>query len=68
MNRHRPGDKMSHNSGAGRSIFQDGKLKPGIYKIRNIVSKTYVDIKDDVRVLCGRPSTALEEGRGEVSP
>lgn len=42
------------------SIFQDGKLKPGIYKIRNIVSKTFVETKDDVRELCGRPSANLE--------
>ena len=52
----------------GSSIFQDGKLKPGVYKIRNIVSKTYVDTKDDVRELCGRPSTVLEDGSGQVRP
>jgi hypothetical protein len=55
---------MKRNS----KIFQYGKLKPGVYKIKNIVSGTYVDTKDDVRELCGRPSTALENGRGEVSP
>lgn len=49
------------------SIFQDGKLKPGVYKIQNIKAKTYVDIKDHVRELYCRPSTALERGRGEVS-
>jgi len=53
---------------SGSSIFEHGRLEPGIYKIRNIVSKTYVDIKDDARQLCGRPSTALEDGRGQVRP
>jgi len=47
------------------SIFRDGKLKPGIYKIQNIVSQTYVDIREHTRELCGRPATLLE-GRGLV--
>jgi len=55
---------MVYNSRkSGNSVFQDGRLKPGTYKIRNIVSKTFVDIKDDLRELCGRPSTVLEQGR-----
>ena len=59
---------MSHNYASPTvSIFQGGKLKPGIYKIRNLVSRTYVDTKDDVRELCGRPSISLEDGRGQVS-
>ena len=59
---------MTYNSSStSPSIFQDGKLKPGVYKIQNIVSKTYVDIKDHLRELCGRPFTALESGRGHVS-
>ena len=68
-NHHHLDGEMRHSSSniAGSSIFQDGKLKPGIYRIRNIVSQTYVDIKDDVHELCGRPSTVLESGRGEVS-
>ncbi|KAF9648165.1 hypothetical protein BDM02DRAFT_3187334 [Thelephora ganbajun] len=44
------------------SIFKDGKLKPGIYKIQNIVSQTYVDIREHTRELCGRPATLLEGG------
>ena len=47
------------------SVFRDGKLKPGIYKIRNIVGQTYVDIREHTRELCGRPATALE-GKGLV--
>ena len=59
---------MSHNNTRPSvSLFQGGKLKPGIYKIRNIVSRTYVDTKDDLRELCGRPSSALEGVRGQVS-
>jgi len=58
---------MTYNSpNTGPSIFQGGKLKPGIYKIQNLASGTYVDTKDDVRELCGRPTTALEDGRGQV--
>ena len=53
---------------SGSSIFQDGKLKPGIYKIQNIVSKTYVETKDHLRELCGRPSSVLEDGSGQVRP
>ena len=47
------------------SVFRDGKLKPGIYKIQNIVSQTYVDIREQTRELCGRPAAALG-GRGLV--
>jgi len=47
------------------SIFKDGKLKPGVYKIQNIVGQTYVDIREHVRELCGRPATVLE-GNGLV--
>ncbi|KAF9649761.1 hypothetical protein BDM02DRAFT_1746722 [Thelephora ganbajun] len=62
---------MKNNASKTRSsILQDGKIKPGIYKIQNIVSKTYVDIKDHVRELCGRPSSTLEKyrGRWEIQP
>ena len=48
------------------SIFQDGKLKPGIYKIQNIQSETYLDIEVHLRELCCRPSKDLGEGRGFV--
>ena len=49
------------------SIFKDGKLKPGIYKIQNIVSQTYVDVREHTRELCCRPAAVLE-GNGLVSP
>ena len=61
-------DEMKYSySSPTATVLQDGKIKPGIYKIQNIVSKTYVDIKDDLRELCGRPSSALERSRGHVS-
>jgi hypothetical protein len=47
------------------SLFKDGKLRPGIYKIQNIVGQTYADIRDHTKELCGRPATALE-GKGLV--
>ena len=47
------------------SIFKDGKLRPGIYRIQNIVSQTYVDIREHTRELCCRPATLLE-GKGLV--
>ena len=48
------------------SIFQDGKLRPGIYKIQNVAGQTYVDIHDRTHELCCRPATILEE-KGLVS-
>jgi len=47
------------------SILRDGKLKPGIYKIRNVTGQTYIDIRDDNKELCCRPATLLE-GKGLV--
>ena len=50
------------------SIFQDGKLKPGIYKIRNVSTGTYADIEEYSRSMCCRPAQDLEEGDGLVRP
>ena len=47
------------------STFNDGKLKPGPYKIQNIASQTYVDIRERPKELCCRPA-ALLEGKGRV--
>ena len=60
----------SPESSAGCAIAQNGKLRvvPGIYKIRNLASGTYLDTKGDLRHLCGRLSTALDRGRGQVRP
>ena len=48
------------------SIFKDGKLKPGVYKIQNIASETYLDVDISSRGLCCRPAKDLDEGRGLV--
>jgi len=48
------------------SIFQDGKLKPGIYKIWNILTETYADIEVHSRNVCCRPDQNLKEGNGLV--
>ena len=36
------------------SIFENGKLKPGIYKIQNIKSEAYLDIEVATREEIGR--------------
>ena len=48
------------------SIFKDGKLKPGVYKIQNLYGQTYLDIHEHSKEVCCRPATALGEGRGFV--
>jgi len=51
------------STGGYTSIFKDGKLKPGVYKIQNIAGQTYVG--EHTRELCCRPATLLE-GNGLV--
>ena len=48
------------------SIFDNGKLKPGIYKIQNLSAQTYMDVQEHLREICCRPAAALGEGRGLV--
>jgi len=48
------------------SILQDGKLKSGIYKIRNVFTETYADIEEHSRSVCCLPARDLEEGNGLV--
>jgi hypothetical protein len=55
---------LTSKDGSG-PVFRDGKLRPGIYKIQNIVGQTYVDIREHAKELCGRPATLLE-GKGLV--
>ena len=58
---------MTQNTtGATSSIFEDGKLKPGIYKIQNIETENYLDIEVHTRKVCCRPARDLGEGRGLV--
>ena len=55
-----------HSTNDASSIFKDGKLKPGIYKIQNVQTENYVDIEVITRELCCRPAKDLGEGRGLV--
>ena len=55
-----------HPTMAPPSIFENGKLKPGIYKIQSISTETYLDIDVPSREVCGRPKKDLGEGRGLV--
>ena len=55
------------STGDSSSILKDGKLKPGIYKIQNLQSETYVDIEAHSGKVCCRPAKDLGEGRGFVS-
>ena len=48
------------------SIFKDGRLKPGSYKIQNIFAETYLDFEVHSRELCCRRATDLGEGNGIV--
>jgi len=49
------------------SIFKDGRLKPGIYKIQNLYAQNFLDIEEHSRQVCCRPAKDLGEGRGLVS-
>ncbi|KAF9649748.1 hypothetical protein BDM02DRAFT_1745439 [Thelephora ganbajun] len=55
-----------HSTSNPSSIFEDGKLKPGIYKIQNIQTETYLDIEVHTRRVCCRPVKDIGEGRGLV--
>ena len=59
---------MQHPISAPPSILQDGKLKPGIYKIQNVYTETFLDLELNARTVCARPAHNLEEGRGLVRP
>jgi len=57
---------MTLRSTSDSSILENGKLKPGIYKIQNIHNETYLDIEVLTREMCCRPAEKLGEGRGFV--
>lgn len=46
--------------------FRDGRLQPGIYKLQNIYTETYLDIEVHSREVVCRPIKDLGEGRGLV--
>ena len=56
---------MTTTSGSS-SIFKDGKLKPGIYKIQNLKPEYYLDVRTHSMEVCCRAERDLEEGRGLV--
>ncbi|KAF9781721.1 hypothetical protein BJ322DRAFT_240454 [Thelephora terrestris] len=45
-------------------IFEDGKLKPGIYKIQSIYTESYLDIHLHSMEACCRSANDLAVGRG----
>ena len=47
-------------------LFKDGKPKPGVFKIQNVCTETFVDIEVHSRSVCCRPAKDLGEGRGVV--
>ena len=58
---------MTFTSTGNSSIFQGGKLKPGIYKIQNLHNSAYLDIyEQSAREMHLRPAQDLGEGRGLV--
>ena len=48
------------------TIFEGGRLRPGIYKIQNLYHQNYLDIQEHSRQLFCRPARDLEDGRGLV--
>ena len=50
----------------GDSIFENGKLKAGIYKIQNLYSESYVDVYERSREVWCRATQEIQEGRGLV--
>ena len=48
------------------SIFEGDQLRPGIYKIKNVHTETFLDIEVSSRSVCCRPAGGLGEGRGIV--
>ena len=55
-----------NQANASNSLFEGGKLKPGIYKIQSVGAETYLDIHLNSKQLCCRPAQDLEEGMGLV--
>ena len=49
-------------------VFEGGRLQPGVYKIQNIYTETYLDIHLHSMELCCRPANDLGVGRGLVRP
>ena len=50
----------------GNSIFENGKLKPGTYKIQSLHTEGYVDVYESSREVCCHATQELQEGKGLV--
>ena len=55
-------------AGGRVSIFEGANIKPGVYKIQNLSTETYLDIHLHSMELCCRPPNDLGVGRGLVCP
>ena len=55
-----------NSTGGSSSMFNEGTQTPGIYRIQNISTETYLDIEVPSRDVCCRPAKDLGEGRGLV--
>ena len=49
------------------SVFEDGKLKPGKYKVQNLTGQTFLEILEDSKELCCRPATVLSAQDASVT-
>ena len=49
-------------------IFENGRLKPGVYKIQNLFAETYLDVLQHSKQVCCRPTRDVEDGKGLVRP
>ena len=41
------------------SMFVNGKLRPGVYKVQNLTGQTYLEILEDTKEVCCRPAAVL---------
>ena len=62
-----PPTMTANPSNDSTSIFNHGRVKPGIYKIYSIYHQSYLDIQERTMQLRCYPARDLEEGRGLVS-
>ena len=55
-----------NSTDSSSSIFKNGKLKHGIYKIQNLCCETFLDVHHHSKQVCCRPAQNLEDGEGLV--
>lgn len=59
---------LAMTSTSNSSIFNNGRLRQGTYKIQNLHTRTYADINESTREMFCYPAKDLEEGSGIVRP